>query len=195
MATLVQLAAWFAFAGESIHNTTTAWPYQYQEGGGGNTYYFTQSTLAPHTFVFFWGSVVTDATGCLLISSYKPSMLVTTPAAVRRLTVAGPVDLPWSIGEMGLSVNVSSSLSVTSYNLSTYYRAYSNSSADNAPCATRDCAVYSTDQYVRTAQEGVCYTAAANTGEPMVPLFLFFNGGTDNMAGPSPPDDGQAGER
>lgn len=183
--TLTDLATWMAYNSEAVHNTAPTFPYSY------NDLLFTASTINPYTYVFYSGGVRSD--GTLLIIPYKPSTLAALPSAVKALTPSGPTTLPFAIDEFGLSVNVSaSSLPYQLVALSTYFRNYSESAYDHAPCATRDCSVYVTDQYELTSVEGSCIRPGQSVGEPTVNVNLFFNGALDNMGAPTAPNDGQA---
>lgn len=190
LTTLVNMSSWFAYAGESIHNTTTAWPYAWGNGYTPNPYlWFTASTLYPYTYVFFF---TPPANGTQLIPPFKPSTLKAPPVAVRRLTPSGPQTLDFSLTSAGLSVEVGS-LHPPLIPLRTLYKSYSPSQVDNAPCGSRDCSVYTSDGYTFAGMEGGCLSpaGAAAAGEPTVPLTLFYNGNLDNVASPSPPQDGQ----
>ena len=192
LATLAGMTAWFAFAGEAIHGTAPQWPYAYQEGGGGPLLYFTQAAAQPWTYAMFWDL---PEDGVVTLSSYKlPGTLRAAPARVRRLTAAGPVDVPAVMGRLGLAVNLSSSTppATPSVPLATFALAINASRADRAPCGMRDCSVYTSDGYVAAGYEGACWRTAGSAGEPTAQLRLFYNGGTDNMATTAaPPADGQ----
>ncbi len=129
--TLVNLSSWFAFAAESIHNTTPQFPYERHEGDG-TTYYFSQSNFESWTYVYFWQPFPS----ILVLPTYKPSMLSSPPNAVRRLSTGGVVDMPWSLDESGLSVNVSS-LVPGGINLYSFFKQYNATRADRAPCGLR----------------------------------------------------------
>lgn len=122
-------------------------------------------------------------------------MLAALPVAVRALAPGGPVTLPFTIDELGLAVNVSVAPPAGSglVPLTTFFREYSAVQWDHAPCATRDCSVYSTDSYVATGVEGSCVRpgSAAALAEPMVQVTLFYNGQLDNEGSASAPGDGQ----
>lgn len=115
---------------------------------------------------------------------------------MRRLTPRGPLTVPFDLTDAGLAVTVGP-LGAQLIALTTYFRAYNATVVDRAPCASRDCSVYSSDAYVVAGSEGACLTptAAASAGEPTVPLSLWFNGVLDNMAAPTPPVDGQHWQR
>jgi alpha-L-fucosidase len=191
--TLKEMATWFAYAAESVHGTSPTWPYEY------NQQLFTASTSSPYTYVFWSGGVRAD--GTVLVIPYKPSVLASLPAAVRALVPGGPVTLPFTIDEFGLAVNVSAAPASSASGLvplTTFFRVYSAVQWDNAPCATRDCSVYSGDSYAATFVEGSCVrpgsaaaAAAAASAEPMVSISLFYNGGLDNVGVVTAPTDGQ----
>lgn len=193
LATLAGMTAWFAFAGESIHGTAPQWPYAYAEGDGPELF-FVQAAAQPWTYVSFWAL---PASRVITVSSYKAATLRAPPARVRRLTSAGAVDVPFSLGPLGLAVNLSASLPPAppdgAVALNTYLLRINASRVDRAPCGLRDCSVYTSDGYVAAGVEGGCLRAAeaAAAAEPTVGLSLFYNGGTDNMAAATPPADGQ----
>ena len=222
LVTLANLTTWFAFCGEAIHNTSKTWPYAWGDGCESRascsacttfgrfsfftlppapladtpdpTLWFTASDLEPWTYVFFFAP---PPNGTLLIPPFKPATLAAPPVTVKRLTQAsGPVDVHWSLGSAGLFVDVGT-LALQLVALTTYYRNYSSSSVDRAPCATRDCTVYTQASYTSAGDEGACLTpaGAAAAAEPTVALNLFFNGAVDNMAAPTPPADGQTWSR
>jgi alpha-L-fucosidase len=183
--TLTDLATWFAYNGEAIHDTAPTFPYEY------NNQLFTASTINPYTYIFYSGGVRSD--GTLLIIPYKPSTLQALPSAVKALTPSGPLNLPFTIDEFGLSVNVSASpLPYQLAPLTTYFRQYSNIAWDHAPCATRDCSVYSQDDYIATTIEGSCIRPGQSPGEATINIQLFYNGVLDNMGSPTAPNDGQS---
>lgn len=182
--TLQDMAVWFDYAGEAVHGTTPAWPYEY------DSLLFTASASSPWTYCFFSGGARAD--GTLLIIPYKPSVLVAPPVAVRALTPSGPVALPFTIDELGLAVNVSASVQPYALApLTTFFKAYTASTWDHAPCATRDCGVYTAAGYEATGVEGSCLRPGQPAGEPTVNVQLYFNGQLDNMGAPTAPADGQ----
>ena len=181
---LADLADWFAYGAEAVHDTNPVWPYSY------GPCLFTQSASQPWTYVFFWSGVRPD--GTLLIPPFKPSTLRALPARVQRLSPSGPLLVPWTIDEAGLAVNVSTVPNNPLVGLTTYYKKYSDTIVDRAPCATRDCAIYTSAGYVSAGYEGACVRPGANAGEATVRVNLFYNGVDDNMGSPTAPVDGQA---
>ena len=191
LATLAGMTRWFEYAGEAIHGSAPQWPYAFQEGGGGPLLYFTQAAGGPAaaTYIMFW---TLPASGIVTVSSYKPGTLRAPPARASRLTPAGAVAVPASLGPLGLALNMSGARGADLVALHTYYRLYNASRADRAPCGLRDCSVYTGDAYVDAGFEGACARDAAGAGEATVPLTLFYNGGTDNVGSVQAPGDGQA---
>ena len=193
LVTLANMTSWFAFAGEAIHNTTPTWPYAYGSGYTPDpTLWFTASASA--TYVFFFAQ---PPNGTLLIPPFKPSTLAAPPTAVSRLTPAGPRALAFDLGNKGLGVAVGALPGAGLIPFATYFKRYSGALVDNAPCGARDCGVYTQAGYAAAGHEGGCLTpaGAAAAGEAVVPLNLWFNGATDNPAGPAPPADGQSWQR
>jgi alpha-L-fucosidase len=188
--TLTNLSAWFAFAGnELIHSATPVWPYNY-----GNVYYLGSTSQPTWSYAAFWQGW-NATTGTLLLHPLKPSTLSSTLTAVRRLTPGGPVERAWNLTEAGLSVDVSDlpPPEDAPVALGTFFKATNATRVDRAPCGLRDCSVYTRAGYKAAGTEGWC-SPAQTPGTP-VPVYLFFNGGTDNMGGPAPPADGQAWQR
>ena len=131
------------------------------------------------------------------VSPYKAATLHAPPVRVRRLTAGGLQDVPFVLGPLGLAVNLSASIvppAAASVALNTYTLAINATRADRAPCGLRDCSVYTRDGYTAAGFEGACLRSPAATAEATVTLSLFYNGGTDNMAAPSAPADGQGWE-
>lgn len=192
METLGNLTAWFAYAAESIHDTAPMWPYQF-----GSSYYVQSIANPNYSYVSFW-SGWNASSGELLLPPYKPSTLAAPPVAIRRLSPGGAVTLQWQLTESGLYVNVSDlPVPLPSHvPLSTYFKRYSPTTVDRAPCgAGRPCSVYTDAGYNLAGVEGYCLSAAPPGGsggaDPVAPLRLLFNGGTDNLGSLAPPSDGQ----
>jgi alpha-L-fucosidase len=187
LVTLANLTSWFAFCSEAIHGTNPTWPYEF------DSVYYTASSSSPYTYALFWDGWTGDT---LLLSPYKPATLKSAPLAVRRLTAEGPVTLQWTIDDSGVRVNVSGILPPASgpASFTTFLKVYNASSVDRAPCATRDCSVYTSDAYVSEGVEGSCPVSAPANGEATVPIKLYYNGGTDNAGALAAPADGQTWE-
>lgn len=188
LVTLANMTSWFAFNAEAIFGTSPMWPYSY------DGVYFTQSNndggVANNTYsyaLFFTGW---DAAGVLRLYSYKPSLLKSPPRGVAMLTPGGAVPASFNCTEAGLDVDVSPFVGDAVVPLTTYFLATNATRVDRAPCATRDCSVYTSDGYAAAGVEGWCLTSAP-PAEPTVAVKLWYNGGTDNMGAASPPADGQ----
>ena len=222
LTTLANLTSWFAFAGEAVHGTQPMWPYSYagcfftQSADASVSYVLfwnpgssSREHRAPpkrrggaaRGVSFPAGPCFTQgydaATGAdalaVLLPPYKPSTLRSTPKAVSRLTSTGAVAVPWALSEAGLAANLTGVTPAADVLLTTYFLAINSSAADRAPCAMRDCSVYTSDSYVVAGAEGACLrSAAAPNGEQTVPVTLFYNGGTDNMGAAAAPQDGQS---
>jgi alpha-L-fucosidase len=222
LTTLANLTSWFAFAGEAVHGTQPAWPYSYagcyftQSADASATYVLFwnpgsasrehRATLRRRRggargvslptgpcFTQGYDAVSGADTLAILLPPYKPSTLRSTPRAVSRLTAAGVEPVSWSLTEAGLAANLTGVAPASDVALTTFFLATNSSAADRAPCALRDCAVYTSDGYVAEAVEGSCLrSAAAPSGEETVPVTLFYNGGWDNMGAAAAPADGQA---
>lgn len=114
-------------------------------------------------------------------------MLAAPPSSVALLTPAGATPVPWVMTPAGIAVNMSAIAPMdTPVALGTYFKQYNASIADNAPCATRDCSVYTAANYSYAHSEGFCLRAPS-LSEPTVAATLYFNGNTDNMAAAAPP--------
>lgn len=189
LVTLANLTSWFAYNAEAIHGTSPMWPYSY------DGVYFTQTNNPggasnnTYSYAIFWSGWSSD--GVLPLYSYKPSLLKSAPTGVSMLTPAGPSPADFSCTEAGLFVNVSAFVGDAVVPLTTYFKATNATRVDRAPCATRDCGVYTGAGYTAAGVEGYCLTAPPGDGESVVSVKLYYNGGTDNMGAPAPPADGQ----
>ena len=75
--------------------------------------------------------------------------------------------------------------------ITTYFKVYNPGHWDHAPCATRDCNVYSGAGYEAVFTEGTCLRPGEKAAEPLVNVTLFYTT-EDNMGAPAAPADGQS---
>jgi alpha-L-fucosidase len=198
LATLANMTQWFAYNAEAIHGTVPVFPYEFHPvytNGLTFAQYFTSAADGSAMYILLLDSPtstatrrvrksvapVVDNTTMLTVVHLKPSVLNALPASVTLLTASGPQVLDVAFSEAGMDVPVDDFVTPSGVSMGTYYRQYNASTADRAPCATRDCTVYTTDSYAFVRSEGYCLRSPAGAPEPVVPVNLYYNFGTDNV--------------
>jgi alpha-L-fucosidase len=139
---LQNLSLWMAFNGESIYNTTAAYPYEYHptsdvanQASVGQ--FFVNSNLRPSTYITLLedtGASI-SSTSLITIPFLKPSTLTALPVAIVKLTSTGDVPLAgYVFDETGLNFNASDILVPSPVLLGTYRHNYT---FDEDPVAVR----------------------------------------------------------
>jgi alpha-L-fucosidase len=130
---LQNLSLWMAYNGESIYNTSAAFPYEYHPSGDVPQQallgqFFVNSLVRPSTYITFLedqGNTITPDSR-VIVPFLKPSTLSALPVAVSKLTAAGVVPLTdYVFDETGLNFNASDILVAAPVLLGTYRHNYS----------------------------------------------------------------------